>query len=305
MTTQISAPIRKMNGLGNEIVVLDLRGLKPTPHLTSEIIHQIAADPRTHFDQLMVLHAPEVQETLARLRIYNRDGSTAGACGNGMRCVVLSAFMDTGQKDQLYQTSAGLLSARFEAPNSIAVNMGEPKFDWQDIPLRDPFEDTTRIELQAGPIDNPILHSPSVCNIGNPHAVFWVDNVDDYDLGRIGPLMEHHPLFPEQANISIAQITSQTSARVRTWERGVGLTRACGSAACAVAVSGARIGKLARQSTITVPGGDLHIEWNDRNRIVMTGPAELEASGRIVFHPAECDDAKSGSFQVSFEALDE
>ena len=281
MVTDVKARVRKMNGLGNEIVVLDARALELK--LVADQVKAIAADSRTIFDQLMVLRPPELPETLARIEIFNRDGSVAGACGNGMRCVALSEYLDNGTASQLYQTSAGLLSARVDSPDAITFNMGEPKFEWGQIPLREAFADTTRIELQAGPIDRPILHSPSVCNVGNPHAVFWVDDVDSCELDRVGPLLEHHPIFPEQANISIAQILSNAHVKVRTWERGAGLTRACGSAACAVAVCGARLGKLGRQSTISLPGGDLSIEWTAKNMILMTGPAVLESEGQILF----------------------
>jgi diaminopimelate epimerase len=272
-----AVPISRMNGLGNKITVLDLRARAFT--LTDATIAAIAADPHTHFDQLMVLEDPVSQETLARLAIYNVDGSRAGACGNGMRCVALACFDETGTREQVFQTDAGLLPVTVDSPDAITVDMGTPRFGWQDIPLRDPFHDTTRIELQAGPIDAPILHSPSVCNVGNPHAVFWVDDIDAIALDRLGPLLENHPIFPERANISVAEIMSPRHARTRTWERGVGLTKACGSAACAVAVCGARLGVLERTTTITVPGGDLRLEWTPADRILMTGPAETEATG--------------------------
>ena len=270
-----------MNGLGNKITVLDLRAR--TASLTRAVIEAIAADPRTHFDQLMVLRDPVTPNTLARVSIYNVDGTPAEACGNGMRCVALTVYQQTNAVEQLFETDAGLLLAHVRSPDAITVDMGRPKFGWEDIPLQDPFQDTTGIELQAGPIDNPVLHTPSVCNIGNPHAVFWVNDVDAVGLDRLGPLLEFHPIFPERANISIAQVLSPTHARVRTWERSVGLTRACGSAACAVLVCGARIGHLERAATISVPGGDLHIEWSAQDRILMTGPAMLEASGEIAF----------------------
>lgn len=272
-----TAPIRRMNGLGNKITVLDLRASDIS--LSASDVAALADDPSTHFDQLMVLEAPVSPETLARLSIFNVDGSRAGACGNGMRCVALTCFEGTGLREQAFETDAGLLTASVTAPDAITVDMGVPRFGWQEIPLRDPFYDTTRIELQAGPIDAPILHSPSVCNIGNPHAVFWVDDIDAIALDRFGPLLENHPIFPERANISIAEIISPTHARTRTWERGVGLTMACGSAACAVAVCGARLDLLERDATITVPGGDLQIEWTPADRIFMTGPAETEATG--------------------------
>ena len=159
--------------------------------------------------------------------------------------------------------------------------MGEPRFGWQDIPLAEEFRDTRTIELQIGPIDRPILHSPSVVNVGNPHAIFWVDDVDAFDLARLGPLLENHPVFPERANISLAHVTSPNSIRLRTWERGAGLTQACGSAACAAAVTAARKRLTERKVEVTLPGGPLTVEWSNDNHILMSGPAEFEYEGVI------------------------
>ena len=157
--------------------------------------------------------------------------------------------------------------------------MGKPRFGWRDIPLAEPFHDTRTIELQIGPIDKPILHSPSVVNVGNPHAVFWVEDVGAYDLGRIGPMLENHPIFPERANISLAQVVVPTAITLRTWERGAGLTKACGSAACAAAVCAVRKKLTERRVTVTLPGGPLDIEWRADDHILMTGPVELEHEG--------------------------
>ena len=163
--------------------------------------------------------------------------------------------------------------------------MGKPRFAWNEIPLAEEFHDTRAIELQIGPIDKPILHSPSVVSMGNPHAIFWVDDVDAYDLGKIGPLLENHPMFPERANISLAHVRSREHIVVRTWERGAGLTKACGSAACAAAVAAARLRRTGRKVTVTLPGGDLSIEWRERDdHVLMTGPVAYEYEGR--FDPA-------------------
>jgi len=159
--------------------------------------------------------------------------------------------------------------------------MGKPRFAWDEIPLAEPFHDTTGIELQIGPIDAPVLHSPSVVNVGNPHAIFWVNDIDAYDLGRFGPLLENHPIFPERANISLAQVTSRNGLRLRTWERGAGLTKACGTAACAAAVAAARKGLTDRQVTVELPGGVLFIDWTKDDHILMCGPAELEFEGTL------------------------
>ena len=210
------------------------------------------------------------------MRIYNTDGSLSSACGNGTRCIGWLAARDTGRNRMRFETGAGLLDVSVAGIASITVDMGEPRFGWQDIPLAEPFADTRAIELQIGPIDAPVLHSPSVVNVGNPHAIFWVDDVEAYDLGRFGPLLENHPIFPERCNISLAHVTAPDALTLRTWERGTGLTRACGTAACAAAVSAARKKLTGRRVTVTLPGGPLVIEWTEANRILMTGPAELE-----------------------------
>ena len=168
-----------------------------------------------------------------------------------------------------------------KAGDLVTVDMGEPRFVWNDIPLAEPFADTRAIELQIGPIDAPILHSPSVANIGNPHAIFWVDDVEAYDLAAIGPMLENHPIFPERANISLAHVTGSDALTLKVWERGAGLTRACGSAACAAAVSAARTRRTGRKVRVTLPGGDLVIDWTAENRILMTGATEFEHDGLL------------------------
>ena len=270
-------PFRKMNGIGNEIVVVDLRGGGLA--FSADQARAIAEKPTSHFDQMMVLHAPKTPGTEAYVRIYNADGSEAEACGNGMRCIAWVVAQNTGRKALKFETRAGVLDVSVSGIDRIAVDMGSPRFGWREIPLAEPFHDTRTVELQIGPIDKPILHSPSVVNIGNPHAVFWVEDVKAYDLGRIGPMLEHHPLFPERANISLARVTARNAITVRTWERGAGLTKACGSAACAAAVCAARKGLTDRLVTVTLPGGPLEIEWRADNHILMTGPVALEHEG--------------------------
>ena len=270
-------PFRKMNGIGNEIVVVDLRGSRRV--LEAGEARAIAARPASRFDQMMVLHDAKVAGTEAYVRIYNADGSEAEACGNGMRCIGWLAAHETGRKALKFETRAGVLDVSVQGIDRITVDMGSPRFGWRDIPLAEPFHDTRTIELQIGPIDKPILHSPSAVNVGNPHAVFWVADVAAYDLGRIGPMLENHPIFPERANISLAHVTSPTAITLRVWERGAGLTRACGSAACAATVCAARKKLAERAVTVTLPGGPLGIEWRADDRILMTGPVELEHEG--------------------------
>jgi diaminopimelate epimerase len=272
----------KMNGLGNEIVVVDMRA-RPQAITAADACAAAAAAP---YDQLMAVYPPRAAGTDAFVRIYNNDGSEAGACGNGMRCVADILFKQSGNSTLTVETQAGLLACfRGPAPLTSTVDMGQPRFQWNEIPLVEAFSDTRAIELQVGPIDHPILHSPSAVSMGNPHAIFWVEDVSAYDLGKIGPLLEHHPIFPDRANISVAQVASPDRMIVRTWERGAGLTRACGSAACAAAVCAARTGRTGRRVTVTLPGGDLAIEWREADgHVLMTGPVEYEFEGR--FDPA-------------------
>jgi diaminopimelate epimerase len=271
----------KMHGAGNAIVVLDLRG-SPVRVSPAEA-RAIAGDPRSAFDQLMAVHDPVSDGTDAYLRIYNTDGSESGACGNGTRCVAFAMLDDPAmarpaESGRLtLETSAGLVSVKRVADRSFTVDMGRPGLRWDEIPLRDPFQDTRRIELQIGPIDDPVLHSPGVVSMGNPHAVFFVDrDPETYDLGRIGPMLEAHPIFPERANISIAQVTEREAIKLRVWERGAGLTLACGSAACAAVVAASRLRMIGRQAHVSLPGGTLFIEWRADDHVLMTGPVALE-----------------------------
>jgi diaminopimelate epimerase len=263
-----------MNGLGNEILVVDLRGTET--QLSPGDVKAIAASPRSHFDQMMVLHPPRRPGTDAFVVIYNADGSESSACGNGTRCIGWLESRTSGRSRLRFETRAGLLDVNVESIDRITVDMGEPRFAWDEIPLAEPFHDTRAIELQIGPIDAPVLHSPSVVNVGNPHAIFWVDDVESYDLGKFGPMLENHPIFPERANISLAQVRSRTDIKLRVWERGTGLTQACGTAACAAGVAAMRKKLVDRTVTVHLPGGPLLITWTDQNRILMTGPVVYE-----------------------------
>jgi diaminopimelate epimerase len=275
-------PFLKMNGLGNDFVVLDARtrALK----IGADEARRLA-DRSTGigFDQLIVLEPSRKADVF--MRILNADGSEVAACGNATRCVAWRLAEETGRPKVKVETSAGVLAADVETADRITIDMGEPRFRWEDIPLAEPFHDTRAIELQIGPIDSPVLHTPSVVNVGNPHAIFWVEDVNAYDLPRFGPLLENHPLFPERANISLAHVTGPGALTLRTWERGAGLTKACGTAACAAAVAAARAGFVGRDVTVTLPGGNLFISWTDANRILMTGPAELEFTGEVEIRP--------------------
>jgi diaminopimelate epimerase len=270
----------KMNGVGNEIVVVDLR--QGAASIAPEEARAAAAPGAVPYDQLMALYPPRTPGTDAYVRIYNSDGSEAGACGNGMRCVADLVAKESGKKALTFETSAGILNCWQGEDGLFTVDMGAPRFKWNEIPLAEEFRDTRAIELQIGPIDKPVLHSPAVVNMGNPHAIFWVDDVTAYDLARFGPLLENHPIFPERANITLAHIVSRDAIVIRTWERGAGLTKACGSAACAAAVAAARLKRANRKVKVTLPGGELTIDWRaSDDHVLMTGPVQFEFAGKF------------------------
>lgn len=285
----------KMNGIGNEIIVADMRGRGDS--FTPAAAIALGADPKTHFDQLMAVYSPLAQNPVgkdARIEIFNVDGSQAGACGNGTRCVVKWLAQEVGQSDFSFEVQGQPLAAQLLEDGRISVNMGMPRFEWDQIPLSEEFADTRGIELEVGPFGAPILHTPSVVNVGNPHVIFWADKpVDSYGLNRFGPMIEHHMLFPEQVNVSVAQITEKDEIAIRTWERGVGITKACGSAACAAVVSAHRLEKTGRKVQVSPPGGVLEIEWRDDNSIIMTGEAEHEFSGLM--------DPQTGEWELTGE----
>jgi diaminopimelate epimerase len=276
----------KMNGLGNEIVIVDLRSM-PNPIAPAEARAAARQEP---YDQLMALY-PARGDADAAIRIYNNDGSEAGACGNGMRCVAALVSGETGRPELKFETSAGVIACWRAEGGIFTVDMGRPRLRWNEIPLAREFADTRAIELAFGPPGAPILQSPSAVSMGNPHAIFWVDDPAAYDLAAIGPKLEHDPLFPERANITLAATPSRGRVVIRTWERGAGLTAACGSAACAAAVAAARLDRANRSVTVSLPGGDLAIEWRDSDdHVLMTGPIAYEHKGR--FDAALFADAK-------------
>jgi diaminopimelate epimerase len=277
----------KMNGLGNEIVIVDLRGV-PKPIEPAEARAAARQEP---YDQLMALY-PARGDADAAIRIYNNDGSEAGACGNGMRCVAALVSGETGRPELKFETRAGVVGCWRAEGGLFTVDMGRPRLRWNEIPLAREFADTRAIDLVFGPPAAPILRSPSAVSMGNPHAIFWVEDPAAYDLAVIGPKLEHDPLFPERANITLAATPSRGRVAIRTWERGAGLTAACGSAACAAAVAAARLDRADRRVTVSLPGGDLAIEWRDSDdHVLMTGPVAYEHNGR--FDAALLADPKS------------
>jgi len=281
-----SIPFRKMNGLGNDFVVLDARA-RPLA-LEKDAVRAIA-DRKEGIgcDQIIALE-PSLRADVF-MRIWNADGGEVGACGNAARCVASLVAAERGEPKVSIETESGMLSAAVNGDGSVTIDMGAPRFAWNEIPLSEAALDTRRIDLQIGPED-PTLHSPSVVNVGNPHCLFFVEDVAAHDLARLGPMLEHHPLFPERANISLVQILRPDAIKVRTWERGAGLTRACGTAACAAAVVAARRELTGRKVKVSLPGGDLMIEWRESDgHILMTGPYVLDYEGTLpaeLFQPA-------------------
>jgi len=273
-------PYLKMNGLGNDFVVLDARAQKIA--LSRQQI--IAISDRANgigCDQLIVMEPDTIDGVDVFMRIYNAEGGEVDACGNATRCIAALVAGEMATDAVTIRTNAGILAARIDG-DLVTVDMSVPRFGWEQIPLAEPFADTTGIELQIGPIDAPILHTPSVVNVGNPHAIFWVDDLDAHDLAKFGPLLENHPIFPERANITLAQVLADDRIKVKVWERGAGLTLACGTAACATAVAAARKGLTERKVTIELPGGPLDIEWRaSDDHILMTGPWALDGEGVI------------------------
>jgi len=264
--------ILRMNGIGNEILVLDLRGDELTP--TAAQVRAIARQPGLYFDQLMVVKDACVAGADASLRIYNIDGSLSAACGNGARCVALALTRHGGPEHLRLETDAGLIETWRKSESEFAVDMGRPRLTAAEIPLALHTADTSDVALEPAVAGAP----PRFCavSMGNPHAVFFVDDAPAVDLENLGPQLERHPLFPERANISFAQMLARDDILLRVWERGTGATKACGSAACATLVAAARTGRAGRRATVKLPGGSLSIFWRDDDHVLMTGSAELE-----------------------------
>ena len=266
--------VTRMNGAGNKILVLDLRGSSVLPEpAEARAIHRA---PHLDYDQMMVLSDPRTPATAAYVQIYNNDGTLAGACGNGARCVADRLSRQLGVDAVQVETEAGLIACERLGPGSYRVDMGAPRLDWRDIPLSWAVADTRWVGWPAG---DPLaaLGRAAVVNMGNPHAVFFVPDLGQVDVARWGAKVEVHPMFPEKANVTFAQVTARDDVTARVWERGVGLTLACGSAACATLVSASRLGLTDRKATVRLPGGELVIEWRAAdNHVLMTGPVEDE-----------------------------
>jgi diaminopimelate epimerase len=268
---------RKMNGLGNDFVVFDAR---TAPVTLTEAQARSIADRTTGIgcDQVIILQTSEI--ATIKMRIWNAEGGEVPSCGNASRCVADLMFDELGVAQCSIETDGGLLLAEKAGERRVTIDNGKPRFDWRVIPLSEAFADTRHIELAVGPADAPLIHSPSVVNVGNPHCIFWVKDLDVVDLGKIGPMLEYHPLFPKRANITLAQVANRGHVNMKVWERGAGLTKACGTAACAVMAAGHRIKIIDRACRMTLPGGDLHMEIRESDgHVLMTGPVAYEFDG--------------------------
>jgi diaminopimelate epimerase len=274
----MSRPFLKMNGLGNDFVVVEARSAPFVPGL--EQARAIAdRDSGIGCDQIIAIAPSATSE--ASIRFWNADGVESGACGNGTRCVAWLLMEASGKDETVFETEAGTLSARRADFRTVTVDMGEPGLDWTQIPLAEAM-DTRGVELQVGPIDDPILHTPGCVSMGNPHVVFFVPDVAAAPVTQVGPMIEHHHLFPERVNVGFAEIVSRNHIRLRVWERGAGLTKACGTGACAALVAAFRRGLVDRKASVEFAGGALEIEWRESDgHVLMTGPIEVEFTGNL------------------------
>jgi diaminopimelate epimerase len=267
-------PFRKMNGLGNDFVIVDLRGA--TAKMTPAAARRIA-DRKGGIgcDQVITIE----DRNGPFMGIFNADGSEVGACGNAARCVGDLLMTEEMRESAEFSTATTRHRVWRAAGGRVTVDMGEPKFHWRDIPLAEPFEDTRFVDIKLGPIDNPVLWGPSAVNMGNPHCIFFVKDAEAQALDRFGPLIENHPLFPERTNVGVAEVKGEHLIRLRVFERGVGVTKACGTGACAALVAAHRRRLTARRATVLLDGGPLAVEWRDDNHVYMTGPVAHEFDG--------------------------
>ena len=275
----MARPFVKMNGAGNDFVVVNAL---ETPFAPTADQARAIADRKTGegCDQLIALEPSKTAD--AFMRVWNADGGAVETCGNALRCVGWMLLESSGKDVVAIDTPGGPTTARRAGDGRITVDMGAPRLDWDQIPL-DEAMDTRGIELQVGPIDAPVLHTPGAVSMGNPHVVFFMDHApNDGFVTGVGSLIEHHPRFPEGVNVGFAHVIAPDRIRLRVWERGAGLTRACGTGACAALVAAARRGLTGRAATVEVDGGELDINWDEAtDHVLMTGPVVVERTGAL------------------------
>jgi diaminopimelate epimerase len=279
MSSPQAIAFRKMNGLGNDFVVIDARS---HPIALSDAQAKAIADRTTGIgcDQVIVMERSSLADV--KMRIWNAEGGEVESCGNASRCIADIVMDEKSATSATIDTKGGFLVGTRAGHLQVSMDMGKPRFDWDQIPLSEKFADTRHIELQVGPIDAPLMHSPSVVNVGNPHCIFWVKDLNVVNLGRVGPMLENHPLFPQRANIEMARVVARDHVIVNVWERGAGLTKACGTAACAVMAAGFRIKIIDRAARVTLPGGDLMMSISEETgHVIMAGPLSYDFEGVI------------------------
>ena len=267
-------PFMKMHGLGNDFVVLDAR--EQPLDLSIDQVRAIA-DRHTGVgcDQLIIVERAKSADADVLMRIRNADGGEVAACGNATRCVATTVMKEMGTTHAIIETAVGLLDAKALNGGLVVVDMGPANLDWRDIPLAREM-DTAHLGITVGPLADPVG-----INVGNPHAVFFVDDPGAVLLETVGPEVEHHELFPECTNVEVAQVLSPGEIRVRVWERGVGITLACGTGACATLVAACRRGLTERTAKVHLEGGTLGIEWREDNHVLMTGPVATSFHGTL------------------------
>lgn len=267
-------PFTKMHGLGNDFVLLDLRGGAAPPGVDAA---RRIADRRRGIgcDQLVLIEPAGSGGVDARLRFLNPDGSESAACGNGARCVAARLMQESGRDQLVLETLCGRLEASAAGVGLYTVDMGPARLGWRDIPLAQEA-DTLCLDVSLGPLEGPVA-----VGMGNPHCVFFVDDSEDIDLATFGPQLEHHPLFPERTNVEVATVVADDRIRVRVWERGTGITLACGSGACATLVAAHRRGLTGRTAELMMDGGSLTVEWRDDNHVLLTGPVAVSFTGAM------------------------
>lgn len=274
----MTRPFVKMNGAGNDFVVVNAL---ETPFAPTADQVRALADRETGegFDQLIAIEPSDTAD--AFMRVWNADGGQVETCGNALRCVGWLLMQSTGRDRVVIDTLGGPTTATRAGDHRVQVDMGAPGLDWTEVPLAEEM-DTRGVELQIGPIDAPLMHTPGAVSMGNPHVVFFTDRQDDGFVRGSGSLIEHHPLFPQGVNVGFANVLAPDRIRLRVWERGAGLTRACGTGACAALVATARRGLTGRAATVEVDGGELMIDWDEASgHVFMTGPVEIERTGAL------------------------
>ena len=272
-------PFTKMHGLGNDFVVLDLRDGAAMPDADTA---RAIADRRRGVgcDQLILIETAGESGADARLRFLNADGSESGACGNGARCVASRLMQESGRDNLVLESLGGRLQASAAGGGLYTLDMGPAQLDWREIPLAHEA-DTLRLEVSLGPLEEPVA-----VGTGNPHCIFFVDDTEDIDLAAFGPQLEHHPLFPERTNVEVATVVDEGRIRLRVWERGSGITLACGSGACATLVAAHRRGLAGRKAELMMDGGSLTVEWRDDDHVLLTGPVATSFTGDLDDHLA-------------------